>query len=230
MDRNQDEIIKQVKREEQQAFISKFVKDVNSTVADDFKAIFLIPEAEEKGVLFSRYGKGRDTSESMSHLVQSEDYIIADPAVIDGTKSAEQGTYYMYSKFFDQNQRSPSHKAEKITFNQMLDFVNDGDNPIAKPAKPKLGFWGTIRNALSGLFGKPEGQKKYEREIEVYRAKKCSILESDFKFKVPDYNKKLLDPIAAAEYTEKGNLLSDEELKAKCEEIVKLNEEITNFS
>ena len=216
MDRNQDEIIKQTKREERQTFINKFVKDVNSTLANELTAVFLIPDAEENGVLFSRYGKGRDTSESMSHLVQSEDYIIADPAVIDGTKSAEQGTYYMYSKYTNTTNVSPmpEHKAVKVSFDKVLDFINDDNNSIKKPDKPKLGFWGTLRNAFSFVFGKPEKQKTYERQIDVYKAQKFDILEKNFGFKVPEYDKNLLNKSAAFVYVQNGKSFSPEKAEA----------------
>lgn len=198
-------------------FIADFVKTINNTLPEEGAAAVKLVQAKEKGLLFSKYGIEKDIESSdenildsaefsMSRIVEGKNYILADPDVLSGEKTADKGTFYLYSEFPVQNMRN-SQKAEKMSFDKLIDFVNNDDNSIRKPAKPKLGFWGTLRNAFSFVFGKPEGQKKYEREMEVYKVSKLHVLEEKFNFKVPEYNKDLLDPAVASEYVERNKIL-----------------------
>ncbi len=209
MDRNTNRAGKQGNIEAKKQAVKDFVKEVNSTLANEPKAVFLIPGIDSEGLLYSRYGKGTDDSMSASHLFREKKYLIADPEVANGTKSAEKGTYYLYSEFTDTTNVSPApeHKAVKASFADVLDFVNNDDNSIRKPAKPKLGFWERIRNAFSFALGKPEKQKKYEREMDVYIAKKMELVEKNYDFKVPGYKKELLNSAVASEYIERDKVL-----------------------
>lgn len=201
-------------------FIADFVKTINNTLPEEGAAAVKLVQAKEKGLLFSKYGIEKDIESSdenildsaefsMSRIVEGKNYILADPDVLSGEKTADKGTFYLYSEFPVQNMRN-SQKAEKMSFDKLIDFVNNDDNSIRKPAKPKLGFWGTLRNAFSFVFGKPEGQKKYEREMEVYKVSKLHVLEEKFNFKVPEYNKDLLDENVAFVYKNTGKVHTPE--------------------
>ena len=120
-------------------------------------------------------------------LPPSKSYILFDPQVLDGTKKPENGEY-VYSgpiSGFDY-----SSSVVNINFEQLTDHIAEGK--FQKPEKPNLGFWGTLRNTFSFVFGKPEAQKEYEYERDVYRALTYEILEEGG-VKNISYDKTLLD-------------------------------------
>lgn len=87
------------------------------------------------------------------------------------------------------------------TFDQMMQESLPKKNPIQKPAKPKLGFFASLRHALSFIFGEPDAIKEHNRAMEVFRAKKMDAIEDHYglygRF---EFDRRLLDEKYAGNY------------------------------
>ena len=123
----------------------------------------------DTGVLWTADGPYKPQSDEKNAVnaeISSKQFVLMDPEFRNGSKPYHECRFYTVSV---------EKGVKNITFDKMLDLV--GGDDYKKPAPPKLGFFGTIRNAFSRILGKPKAQKEYERKCEVYRALKCEYLE-----------------------------------------------------
>lgn len=144
----------------------------------------LLTEANRVGLCYDHFGSG-DISGDIS-----SGYLMFDPARGKG------GPFY-----FVNASDGKKLTVSQVSFDKAMAFVQpEGQLPIRHPKKPSLGFWGSLRNAFGFLFGKPEKQKQYEREMDVYRARKSALLEKNFNFPKLSYDPELLDDKKAEAY------------------------------
>ena len=183
----------------------------DQTVRDVKRGSYMgLGTAVDAGLLYEKDGiyKGSHAA----NKIASKELLMIDPRVRDGEMSYKdkKAEFYVLNKKGDPDKApkqaggflKPIITVKKVSFGDVLDYVpSDGRQ---RPHKPRLGFFGTIRNALSGLFGKPEKMKKYDREMEVYKAEKFSVLEEKFGIKGLEYNKELTDPQKAEKYINEG--------------------------
>ena len=135
------------------------------------------------------------------------EFYTVDRLLVD-EKNKLTGPYYMFHRG-----RDGKETLTKVRFDDVLDFVSVAD--AKKPQEPKRSAWETIK----GWFGRSEEKKKYEREMEVYRAQKMDRLKKNFGFSGLKYNEALVDGDAAKEYIKSGKLPAKEERKAEVDDL-----------
>lgn len=174
--------VEEINRAEDLAKIVATLKDRHSTTEALADAI---REGYRQNLVFSRTGDIRiDLEMKDAAVVQANSDILLVSPDVD-----EKKRFYLYHK---ENGMAPLVK--QVSLDKALDFVQPADGPvIPRPQKPALGFWGTLRNAFSFLFGKPEGQKRYEREMNYYRAQKAQLMNEQYDIEGIDYNHSLLN-------------------------------------
>lgn len=154
---------------------------------DSYKRQDIINSLIEKGMLYNRYG-GRAINHDDAQLLLCEPSYKAT------------GPYYLMDRTDPKK-----YSVKEITLDEVMDFAqSSGEKDIDRPVMEPLGFWGTLRNVFSFIFGKPEAVKRYERRMEVYRAQKLNVLEEQFQFPDQAYDADLLNEDAAQQYVKDG--------------------------
>ena len=96
-------------------------------------------------------------------------------------------------------------KAEEMSYNKLMEDAAAKEGIFAKPEKPKLGFFAWLRHQMAGIFGEPDAIRKYDRQMEVYEAKKADVLNSKYGYKPYDYDADLANEKKARAYVTTGN-------------------------